>query len=302
MGLAVQCRDDRLLIGDRLSVGFQRTLRIPDDGRTYPLPPGLGLLPIHPVGEYADRVPPSWRGPGNYFTALYQREALWISFDGAPWRPHAIKVGAGGINAVSGHGWDATLHHDPQDYVVVPDQLWLDGINADEGLIRQFVAMPLGSGYTIEGQLTGQERTGGIQLIVFAPRAGRFPDEEPPRDVLAPAQAMGLGAGGTIRQKIYPDPYGIDVWDRDNSGTATVHVLNADEYAQVTGRTPPLTPISVETYLERGFPWFELYDEDRGDVAAPDSLKRVKSIDAIDAARSAGGERLNQRSDPRGDD
>jgi hypothetical protein len=302
MGLAVRCRDDRLLVGDRLSVGFQRTLRIPDDGRTYPLPPGLGLLPIHRVDEYADRVPPSWRGPGNYFIALYQREALWISFDGAQWQPHAVKVGTGGINAVSGRGWDETLHHDPQDYVVVPDQLWLDGINADEGLIRQFVAMPLGSGYTIEGQLTGRERTGGIQLIVFAPRAGRFPDEEPPRDVRAPAQAMGLGAGGAIRQKIYPDPYGIDVWDRDNSGTATVHVLNAGEYAQVTGRTPPLTPISVETYLERGFPWFELYDEDRGDVAAPDSLKRVKSIDAIDAARSAPGEGLNQRRDPRGDD
>lgn len=25
---------------------FQRTLRIPDDGRTYPLPPGMGTLPI----------------------------------------------------------------------------------------------------------------------------------------------------------------------------------------------------------------------------------------------------------------
>jgi len=43
----------------------------------------------------------------------------------------------------------------------------------------------------------------------------------------------------------------------------------------------------VETYLERGLPWFELYDEDCGDVAVPDTLKRVKSIDAIDAARTA---------------
>ena len=28
----------------RLAIDFQRTLRIPDDGKTYPLPPGLGPL------------------------------------------------------------------------------------------------------------------------------------------------------------------------------------------------------------------------------------------------------------------
>ena len=29
-----------------LEVTFQRTLRIPDDGKTYPLPPGLGAFPV----------------------------------------------------------------------------------------------------------------------------------------------------------------------------------------------------------------------------------------------------------------
>lgn len=296
MALAVSCRDDRLLIGDRVSVGFQRTLRIPDDGRTYPLPPGLGPFPMHRIDEYADRVPASWTAAGGYFIALYQREALWISFHGAPWKPNAVKIGIGGINAVSGRAWDEALHEDRQDYLVVPDQLWLDGINAGTGVIRQFVAMPLGSGYTIEDQLTGEERAGGIQLVVFEPRPGRFPDEPSPRDLAAQTQTMGISAGGVMRQKIYPDPYGIGTWDPDNCGTVTVHVLNAEQYAQVTGREPPLTPISVETYLERGFPWFDLYDETRGDVAAPDSLKRVKSVDAIDAARAAANERKEHQS------
>jgi hypothetical protein len=291
MALAVRCRDDRLRIGDRLSIGFQRTLRIPDDGRTYPLPPGLGLLPIHRVEDYADRVPTPWRAAGGYFIALYQREALWISFHGASWKPNAVKIGLGGINAVSGRVSDKALHDDPQDYLVVPDQLWLDGINAGESFIRQFVAMPLGSGYTIEGQLTGEERTGGIQLTAFEPRAGRFPDDRPPRDLSVVSEAMGIGAGGAMRQKIYPDPYGIDAWDPDNDGTVTVHVLNAEQYAQVTGRKPPLTPISVETYLERGLPWFDLYDEERGDVVAPNAFKGVKSVESIDAARSAESER-----------
>jgi hypothetical protein len=291
MALVVRYRNDRLLIGDRVSVGFQRTLRIPDDGRTYPLPPGLGLLPIHSVDDYADRVSRSWRTAGSYFVALYRREALWISFHGAPWKPNAVKIGIGGINAVSGRVWDEALHENPQDYLVVPDQLWLDGINAGKSFIRQFVAMPLGSGYTIEGQLTGGEHTVGIQLVVFEPKAGRFPDERSPRDLAGPPQTMGIAAGGAIRQKIYPDRFGIDTWDPNNRGTVTVHVLNGERYAQVTGRKPPPTPISVETYLERGFPWFELYDEDRGDVAAPDPLKRIKSVDAIDAAQAAASDR-----------
>ena len=31
---------DVLKFNDGMSVSFQRTLRIPDDGRSYPLPPG----------------------------------------------------------------------------------------------------------------------------------------------------------------------------------------------------------------------------------------------------------------------
>jgi hypothetical protein len=38
--LAVRTYGDRLEIGG-LDVTFQRTLRIPDDGNTYPLPPGI---------------------------------------------------------------------------------------------------------------------------------------------------------------------------------------------------------------------------------------------------------------------
>jgi len=53
------------------------------------------------------------------------------------------------------------------DYIVIPDQPWLDGINNGDGTVKQFVAMPLGSGYTVEGQVTGKEEFGGIQMIVF---------------------------------------------------------------------------------------------------------------------------------------
>ena len=32
-----------------VEIDFQRTLRLPDDGQTYPLPPGLGAFPLRPI-------------------------------------------------------------------------------------------------------------------------------------------------------------------------------------------------------------------------------------------------------------
>ena len=84
-----------------LRVEFQRTLRIPDDDRLYPLPPGLGAFPLRHVDDFADRIPSSWRARGGVMLPMYQSEALWISFVGADY-PMAVKIAAGKINAVSG--------------------------------------------------------------------------------------------------------------------------------------------------------------------------------------------------------
>ena len=125
---------------------FQRTLRIPDDGNDYPLPPGLGQFPVRRVDDYAAKVPRSWREHGGVFLPMYQREALWLQFGGTYWRPNALKIGVGKVNAVSGEPWSERLQAEDergnQDYVVVPAQPWLDGINSGDGTIRQFVAMP----------------------------------------------------------------------------------------------------------------------------------------------------------------
>ncbi|MCC6326811.1 MAG: hypothetical protein DCC43_10120 [Candidatus Brocadia sp.] len=76
-------------IGPRFSVSFHRTLRIPDDGRVYPLPPGLGAFPLFKVDDYRDCIPPLWREQGGVFMPMYQREALWLGFNAAAWKPRA---------------------------------------------------------------------------------------------------------------------------------------------------------------------------------------------------------------------
>ena len=289
----VRLAHDQITIGS-LSIVFHRTLRIPDDGRNYPLPPSLGHFPVHRVEDYAKRVPESWRAHGGVFIPMYQREAAWLSFRSASWQPQALKVAVGMVNAVSGEPWsEAIVDGGEQDYLVCPPQPWLDGINAGDGVVRQFVAMPLGMGYTVEGQLTGEERFGGIQLVAFEPKPGRFvlaPRAAHGRAMLdfalpaaAPAAEMGIAAGGRMEQSIYPDPHGPDAWDNANTGRVFVHIVNSMLYEQITGRQAPATPVTARTYAEHGYPWFDLYDEQLGDVDPSDALAGVKSIKELDA-------------------
>jgi hypothetical protein len=302
----VQLTHDRITIGN-LSVAFHRTLRIPDDGGHYPLPPSLGHFPVHRVEDYAHRVPEAWRAHGGVFIPMYQREAAWLSFSAADWRPQALKVAVGMVNAVSGDPWsEAIVAGREQDYLVCPPQPWLDGINAGDGIVRQFVAMPLGMGYTVEGQLTGDERFGGIQLVSFEAKPGRL--VPPPRPVersmvesfapmAAPAAAaeMGIAAGGRMEQSIYPDPHGPTTWDNARTGRVYVHVVNSMLYEEITGRKAPDTPVTARTYAEHGYPWFDLYDEQLGDVDPSEALAGVKSVKEMDAEK---GFKPQQDDDP----
>lgn len=280
--MRVALSNDRLVVDDRLSISFQRTLRIPDDGTTYPLPPGFGVFPILAANEYPASVVNQSSVASAFLIPMYQREALWLGFEN-DWPPLAVRVAVGRISAVSGRIVGDGLSADPQDYVVCPDQMWLDGINAGPGRVRQFVAMPLGQGYTVEAGVTGEERYGGIQIAVWRLKLG-LNIERPKRPAVrtssrwAAPTTMGIGAGGHITQKIYPDPYGVDAWEQGRIGNATVHIVNSAMFREITGKDPPPTPIDAATYTEHGLPWFELYEEHQADVPAPDGLTSVKTI------------------------
>nr|WP_235215905.1 hypothetical protein [Mycobacterium kyorinense] len=144
---AVTVDRDQLRLGP-VGVSFQRTLRIPESG-LHPLPPGLGRFPLRRVEDYPDTAPAEWLARGGIMLPIYQREAVWLSFDAD--EPAALQVGIGKVCAVSGNKWSEYLTRDPQNYVALPEQPWLDGINAGDGYIRQFVAVPLGCGATVEG-------------------------------------------------------------------------------------------------------------------------------------------------------
>lgn len=271
-------------------IDLQRTLRIPDDNRSYPLPPGLGSFPLFHVDDFGERLPQSWLPRGGVFMPMYQSEALWINFSGH--YPCAIKIAAGKINAVTGDEWRNELQNPPQDYVTTPGQPWLDGFTVAEGLIRQFVAMPLGQGFTAEGQLSGEEIHGGIQILVCPLKAEFYERLHKNQDRMrrasldtlgAPAAAaasceMGLAPGGLMQQHIYDDEHGIAAWDQEQVSRCFVHLLNSEQFMAITGQPPPPTPVSAKAYTKAGLPWFNHYAGDKTALKGSDKLAKLDSL------------------------
>jgi hypothetical protein len=142
-----------------------RTLRVPDNGREYPLPPvramavcyrrfsphttaGARHIPARACAGACGAATrrnyrPRWPSYGSVSPGaavedtqadaaqpMYQSEALWMSFVGSS--ACAIKVYAGGVNAITGRRADDEREDGGQDYVAVPQQPWLgEGLVAD---------------------------------------------------------------------------------------------------------------------------------------------------------------------------
>jgi hypothetical protein len=269
-------------------IHFQRTLRLPDNGRTYPLPAGLGAFPLRHTDDF-ERLPEAFRRRGGVVMPMWQAEAMWLRFESDTDYPFAVKVAAGKINAVSGENWRDGLHRDPQDYAVVPRQPWLDGFCVTKGTIRQFVAAPLGKGITAEEQLTGAAEHGGVQIVVHPMKKEaheRLFRREPlvvyeRREMPMPCAAappMGLAAGGKMKQEIYEDFYDFDVWDLRSSSRCFVTLLDAQSWTHITGEPPPTEPIGPAAYKAHRIPWFDYYAADRKAVDGSSRLAGLKSI------------------------
>ena len=270
-------------------IEFQRTLRIPDDGNHYPLPPGLGRFPLRHLDDYSERLPPNWHRRGGVIAPMYQAEALWINFRSNRGYPFAMKIGTGKRCAITGDSWCNHLNSDPQDYVVIPEQPWLDGFCVEKGVIRQFVAMPLGDGYTVEEQLTGEAEHGGIQLMVYPMKVEHYKELLAQRDryscirlsMEAPALAnadMGLAPGGKMKQEIYEDEYGLDAWDQRQSHRCFVSLVNSTQWLAITSERPPTLAPTARDYTSAGLPWFDYYGGDQEALSATRQLEGVSSV------------------------
>lgn len=85
---------------------------------------------------------------------------MWLRFKST--KKFAIRIYVGGVNGITGEPMIpnmATLLkrqngvEKKQDYIIAPEQLWVDGIATGPGTVKQFVAVPYGSDYLIEYQV-----------------------------------------------------------------------------------------------------------------------------------------------------
>jgi hypothetical protein len=300
----------------KVTISFIRTLRIPDDEKSYPLPPGLGKFPVRHVDDFADRIPANWKDHGGVMLPMFQSEAVWLQFSAnyaaqqGPY-PFCIKVATGKRSAITGEDWSPTLRE--KDYCVVPPQPWLDGYVVDKDNVRQFVAAPLGMGFTAEEQITGKADHGGLQIEVLPMKREvfdrRFPKREErlrrgilrteslgiheiddsddlfcmdyERGVDGPIASakpdMGLAPGGKMKQEVHEDPYDFADWDREQHGRCFVHLSNSLAWRAITKHDPPTAPRTAKDYTSHGLPWFDLYADGKG-LDGTKITKELKSV------------------------
>lgn len=278
-----------------VEVSFHRTVRVANGRAPSNLPPSLGRANLQKVANFRSACPDAWDSEG-YFIPLHDTEALWISFHAST--PSAIIVGAGGVNALTGEPLGTKLENG--NYMVAPPQPWIDGWKSkDDGCVYQFVATPYqkGEGLSVGEQILGDKsETGGIGIAVFEPTKPLIPKHTPrethtlsayavacsaPSNMMKSAitrsakfSEMGVGKGGKITQKIYPDPHGIEVWKDSPSKVQVIYLVNAEAYAEITGVTIP-KPASHETYEGA---WFGLDDSEESDVAGSNAFSKLKSV------------------------
>ena len=150
-------------------------------------------------------------------------------------------------------------------------------------MIRQFVAMPLGSGYSAEEQLKGAAEHGGIQIVAHPLKASHYRPvrvERADTDMLFEAcmgPDMGLAPGGRMRQEIYEDHRPLKHWDDEHSSRCFVHLANSLVWRAITNATPPTVPLTAKEYTDAGLPWFEYYSDQLA-VEGSGILGKLKSV------------------------
>lgn len=174
---------------------------------------------------------------------------MWVNFQSRNNKKFAIRPFLGGVNGISGEALNGNMASllrrmnslaPKQDYIVLPEQNWLDGIATSPGIVKQFVATKMAPphretnqkstgkaksdgntssvpkseddkdvqiGATVEWQVTGQDTVGGIQLQVIPSfnvedmRAGSMKD------------VCNIRGDKCMSSYLYPVPHGARNFD-----------------------------------------------------------------------------------------
>ncbi|KAL7933606.1 hypothetical protein V8C35DRAFT_280468 [Trichoderma chlorosporum] len=89
--------------------------------------------------------------------------------------------------------------------------------------------------------------------------------------------SSGIYAGGTLMQGLTPDKSDPSLWDVGNSKFLTIHVMNPNDFRNVTGLHPPRSPLPWMVYSRPSY-WEKMLadresGDDKGEYKRPTGLK-----------------------------
>lgn len=280
-----------------LEVRFHRMLRVEDGDTINPLPSPIGCFPLHLVDDHAARLPDAISKRGGIMFPVQPFEAMQISITVMGDLPFAVKIGAGKINVISGNAWSDDGTPAQSDIVFVRNQVLLDGFYVDRGLVRQFVAAPLGQGLTVEEQLTGEYEFAGLQLAAYPLRAEivKLLKEERERAIAAARAAYvdgvremralpsqeeraGIMPGGYLAQDFQQSRFKPTSWDVDGRVRCFVQPILSSEWQRLTEMVPPLIDIYARPEVIRHHPKLANYRNLHVASEAWPILSKLRSI------------------------
>ncbi|MGC4960856.1 hypothetical protein [Gordonia sp. DT101] len=255
-----------------LYIEFVRTLRVPDYDTTHPLPPGLGSFDLLSGGHLGPRIHSTGWHTADVLLPMWQSEAAWVNF--ASVYPFLVRIGVGGVNAVTGQAFSDDPDFDAEDYFEVPNQPRLDGFRTDASTVRQFVAVPAADGQsTTEHVADADDGTVRIEVIPLRGELWEARRIDPNRcsaEMVPEVDAwgasltgsMGLSAAGSLTRSIATPVEPRENWHPTARSGAVLRIVNSVAWKELTGGEPHHPPLTINEYRRHRFPWFEWYDDD----------------------------------------
>ena len=309
--LDVTIHADRVQIGRHFSVSFERTLRIPDDGRDYPLPPSLGQFPVRRVADYADRVPGGVARarrrvpahvPARGDVAELPRRAL--AAERGQGRRRQGQRALGRARTTSGSSGDARgLRGRARRSRGWTASTPATASSASSWRCRSAWATPSRARSPARSATAGCRSSASTRSPAASPtsrrrapaRAARASPSaarsrrrpwRPRRRAPRWASRRAAGCASTSIPTRTASTPGTRPTTAASSCTSSTASCGARSRASRSRRRP----VDARAYTNAGLPWFELYDDQLGDIPASDVLANVKSVAQKDAQHGFTGQ------------
>ena len=90
----------------------------------------------------------------------------------------------------------------------------------------------------------------------------------------------------SMQQEIFEDPHNFEAWDLRETSRCFVTIANAEQWIDLTGEEPPISPLSASDYTKAGLPWFNFYGGDKASIKGAKKLGKIKSVNQINLRRN----------------